>query len=119
MKLLSHFERRGFNIEILETIYPKINGDYEGDFAVSFLEALVARERFQTITDSKAFFYLTILESACSNTDIKKIFFKLPKMPFLPMPVDKIKGSMLDTQSPFGVFCRQSILGYSPGPLHQ
>ena len=43
MKLLSHFERRGFNMETLETIYPKINGDYEGDFAVNFLEALVAR----------------------------------------------------------------------------
>ena len=61
MNLLTHYERRGFNLEILEVLYPKINEDNEGNFAESFLEVLTARARFQTIIDSKSFFYLNIL----------------------------------------------------------
>lgn len=53
------------------------------------------------------------------NNGFKNAFFNLPKAPFLPMSLDKIKGVMIDNQSPFGCFVRQSILGHTSSPYHQ
>ena len=90
-----------------------------GDFAEAFLEVLIARQRFQTIIDNKAFFYLTVLESIMTIPGFKLRFMKLSKMPFLPAPLEKIKGSMIDNQSPLGIFLRLSILGFTPSFYHQ
>jgi hypothetical protein len=49
----------------------------------------------------------------------KHQFFKLPKNPFLPVTLNKITGAMMDTQTPFGIFARISILGINPGFYHQ
>jgi hypothetical protein len=49
----------------------------------------------------------------------KTQFFKMSKTPFLPTKLEKIKGSMMDTQSPFGLFARTSVLGQNPGFFHQ
>ena len=63
MRLITHFERRGFNLDLLNIFYPKVNEDLGGNFAQSFVEVLIARQRFLTILDSKAFFYITCLEN--------------------------------------------------------
>lgn len=39
----------------------------------------------------------------------------MKKMPFLPAQMDKITGAMMDTQSPFGLFARVSVLGLNSG----
>jgi hypothetical protein len=51
--------------------------------------------------------------------EFNKRFFRLSKIPFLPADFDKLKGSMMDTQSPFGLFARISVLGINPGFYHQ
>ena len=104
-------------MEILEIIVSKV--DVEGDFIGSFFEVLLARERFKTILDPKAFLYINILEALVSNPEFKIKFFHLPNSPFLPQNLHKIKGSTLDTQSPFGLFVRISLLGQSAGYFHQ
>ncbi len=83
------------------------------------MEVLISRERFQTISESKAFFYLTLLLDLLMIPEFKKRFFRLSKLPFLPADFDKLKGSMMDTQSPFGLFARISVLGINPGFYHQ
>ena len=87
MRVMTHFERRGYNNEIVTIFHPKINEELGGDFAEALLEVLVARHRFQTAIDSKAFFYLTTLESLMAIPDFKVRFMKLPKTPFLPAPL--------------------------------
>lgn len=51
--------------------------------------------------------------------EFKKQFVSMPKMPFIPAKMDKLTGSMIDTQSPFGLFARTSILGSNPGYFYQ
>ena len=84
MRVMTHFEHRGFNMEIMKIFHPKINEDMGGDFPEAFIEVLIARHRFQTIIDGKAFFYLTVLESIMVIPDFKLRFMKLPKIPFMP-----------------------------------
>jgi hypothetical protein len=43
----------------------------------------------------------------------------MSKNPFTPTTIYKLKGSMIDTQSPFGLFARTSVLGILPGFFHQ
>jgi len=43
----------------------------------------------------------------------------MSKNPFLPTEIQKLRGSMIDTQSPFGLFARTSVLGTLPGYFHQ
>lgn len=119
MKLLTHFERHGYNSELLNVIYPKIETELEGKFTEVFLEVLCTRQRFQTILESKAFFYLTILLDLLQIPQFKKQFFNMEKMPLLPKTMDKITGSMIDTQSPLGLFARTSVLGTSAGLYFQ
>ena len=119
MRLMTHFEQRGFNMEILNIFHPKVNEDLGGDFPEAFIEVLIARQRFQTIIDGKAFFYLTVLESIIGIPDFKLRFMKLPKMPFMPATLEKVKGSMIDRQSPLGIFFRLSVLGFTPSFYHQ
>lgn len=40
-------------------------------------------------------------------------------MPFVPQPKDKVTGAMIDTQTPFGLFARVSVLGINPGFYYQ
>jgi hypothetical protein len=51
--------------------------------------------------------------------EFKKKFVTLKKMPFIPAPFEKLTGSMIDTQSPFGIFARTSVLGTNPGYFYQ
>ena len=51
--------------------------------------------------------------------EFKKQFLSLSKMPFVPQPIEKITGAMIDTQSPFGLFSRVSVLGINPGFYYQ
>lgn len=48
--------------------------------------------------------------------EIKAKFMKLQKTPFLPAEISKIEGSLLDRQSPLGLFLRLSILGHNASP---
>lgn len=61
MRLMTHFERRGFNMDLFNVFYPKLNEEHGGDFPTAFLEVLIARQRFQTIIDGKAIFYISTL----------------------------------------------------------
>lgn len=106
-------------MEILNIFYPRINDEIGGDFAEAFIEVLIARQRFQTILDSRAFFYLTVLDSLMTIPEFKATFLKLPKTPFLPVELAQVQGSMIDTRSPLGIFLRPSILGSTPGFFHQ
>lgn len=119
MKVLSHFEKRGYNAELLNIIYPKIEQEVGGDFAETFLEVLCTRQRFQTILESRAFFYLTVLLDLVMIPEFKRKFISMKKLPFIPGPMQKLNGSMMDTQSPFGLFVRTSVLGTSPGFFFQ
>lgn len=50
----------------------------------------------------------------------KSKFFRLTKAPFLPkMTEKKVNGSVMDTQTPFGLFARISVLGTNTGYYHQ
>lgn len=116
---MTHFERKGFNQLIIDAIYPKINHDLDTSFEECFLEVIIARARFQTILDSKIYFYLTVLQELLVIPEFKKKFFHLSKCPILPVEASKIQGPMIDTQSPLGILMRDSILGTLPGYFHQ
>ncbi len=90
-----------------------------GSFTESLLSTLIARQRFQTIIDGKAFQYLTLLGELMSIPDFRASIFKMAKEPFIPGDKGKMKGSMIDTISPFGLFMRTSVLGMIPGYYHQ
>jgi hypothetical protein len=51
--------------------------------------------------------------------EFKKKFIAMKQMPFVPATFDKLKGSMIDGQSPFGLFARTSVLGTNPGFFFQ
>lgn len=63
MRLISHFELHGFDYEILASIYPRIaKEEKNGETLLENLaEVLLARQRFQTIADSKCLLYCTVL----------------------------------------------------------
>jgi len=77
MRLMSFFERNGLNMEIFNVFFPKLDEENGGDFAQSFIEVLVARQRCQTIFDAKAFFYLNTLETLMAIPELKAKFMKL------------------------------------------
>lgn len=106
-------------MEIFNVFYPKLDEENGCDLAGSFLEVLIARQRFQTILDGKSMFYLSTLESLMQRPELKAKFMKMDKNPFLPAELSKIQGSALDRQSPLGIFLRLSILGHNPGPFYQ
>lgn len=58
---------------------------------------------------------MTLLLDLLQVPEFKKSFLKMTKMPFLPAQFNKITGAMMDTQSPFGLFARISVLGLNPG----
>jgi hypothetical protein len=65
MRLMTYFELHGFDYEVLASIYPRIvNEEPKGNtFLECFIEVLLARQRFQTIADSKIMFYVSLLNS--------------------------------------------------------
>lgn len=119
MRLITHFERRGYNTEILNIFYPKVNNDINGNFAQSFIEVLIARQRFLTILDSKAFFYITCLENVLTIPEFKEKFLSLNVTKFIPEETLKMPGSKIDRQSPLGLFLRLSVMGNLYDYFHQ
>lgn len=77
------------------------------EFYDEFLQVLLARQRFQTILDPKAFTYLTLFVELLADADVRRRFFGI-----------KDWGGHID-QSPFGIFLRLSVLGQSVGNYHQ
>ena len=81
----------------------------EAEFREEIMEVLVTRQRFVTILDSKAMFYLTTLIELIRDPEFKRVFIKMRNLKFLP---DGEKGGKLfDAFTPFGLFMRMSILG--------
>lgn len=76
-------------------------------FYDEFLQVLLARQRFRTILDQKAFVYLTLFVDLLNEGDIRERFMNI-----------KDWGGLID-QSPFGIFLRLSILGQKTGNYHQ
>jgi hypothetical protein len=77
MTLLTHFERRGFSLDLLSSIGPRVEQDLGGGFPSAILEVLLARQRFQTIQDGKAFFYLGVLLELAGEPEYRKALFGL------------------------------------------
>lgn len=84
MRMMSHFERRGFNPELIKIVHPKIQEEVQGDFAECFLEVLLARQRFQNILDSKAYFYQSLLVDLISIPEFKHKFMHLKNLKWIP-----------------------------------
>ena len=57
MKVLTHIEQRGYNEEMIRVIAEGIGRQFYDEL----LLALLARQRFQTILDSKSLTYLSLL----------------------------------------------------------
>lgn len=114
MRLMTHFELHGFDYEVFSSIYPRILDEPKGStFLESFIEVLLARQRFQTIADSKVVFYLSLLNSLLTNDRFKAAFVSLPRSPFLPdkRGAKTVQGNVMDLSTPFGMFARPSLLG--------
>ena len=86
MRLMSFFEQRGVEMEVFDSIYPRIEKEEDnGDtFLETFIEVLLARQRFQTIVGNKVFFYLTVLRTFLENPAFKQRFLSLKHTPFIP-----------------------------------
>jgi hypothetical protein len=69
----------------------------------------VTRQRFATIIEGKAIFYLTTLIELLKDPEFKKAIINLKYTKFLP---DNDKGgAFFDGFTAFGLFVRASILG--------
>ena len=91
----------------------------DGNFAQAFIEVLTARQRFLTIIDPKAFFYVTCLENVLAIPEFKEKFIYLNNIKYIPEEAVKIPGSKLDKQSAMGLFLRLSVLGNFYDYFHQ
>lgn len=82
------------------------------------LEVLVSRQRFTTIIDSKAMFYLSTLVELLKDKDFKQAFLTMKGTKFLP---DNDKGGVIfDTFTSLGLFMRLSLLGQkTSGHIYQ
>lgn len=56
MKVLTHIEHRGYSEPLFKLVAESIGPEFYDEF----LQVLLARQRFQTILDPKAFTYLTL-----------------------------------------------------------
>ena len=74
MRLVTHFERNGFNPNLLEVV---MEGLEEARFSEEMLNVLLARQRFQSIIEPKSFFYLSLLCDLLSNPEFRGIFMKM------------------------------------------
>lgn len=115
MRLMTYFELHGFDHEVLASIYPRIvTEEPKGStFQECFFEVLLARQRFQTIADSKSIFYLSLLNSLLGIETFKNKFITLPRAPFVPEKHGNkaVQGNVMDLSTPFGLFARPSLLG--------
>lgn len=86
MRLMTFFEQRGVEMEIFDAIYPRIENEEEQGqtFLETFIDVLLARQRFQSIISNKLFFYTSLLRSFLENEAFKKKFVSLKHCPFLP-----------------------------------
>ena len=74
MRLVTHFERCGFNPNLLEVV---MEGLEETRFSEEMLNVLLARQRFQSIIEPKSFFYLSLLCDLLSNPEFRGIFMRM------------------------------------------
>jgi ubiquitin conjugation factor E4 B len=115
MRLMTYFEQHGFDYEVYAAVYPRIAAEEPkgATFLENFTEVLLARHRFQTIVDSKAFFYVTLLQNMLTMEEFRRQFVSLPRSPFIPdkRGLKQVQGNVLDLSSPFGLFARVSLLG--------
>ena len=63
MKVLSHIERRGYNDQLIKVIADGIGADFFDEL----LQVLLARQRFLTVLDPKAFTYLSLFMNLLSE----------------------------------------------------
>jgi len=77
---------------LLNVIYPRINNEAQLkiDFGEAFLEVMIARQRFQTVIDSKGFFYTNLLADLLAQSDFRVKFFQLQSNKFLPTEITKL-----------------------------
>jgi hypothetical protein len=106
-------------MDLFNVFHTKLDEENGENFGEAFLEVLIARQRFQTIVEGKAYFYVNLLQTLMTNPELKAKFMRMKRAPFLPAKLTKIQGSSLDRQSPLGLFLRMSILGQNPGPFFQ
>ena len=100
MKVLSHIERRGYNDQLIKVIADGVGVEFFDEL----LQVLLARQRFLTILDPKAFTYLSLFMNLLSEQTIRDKF----------MAMKEVAG-----QSPLELFLRLSVLGQKPGHYHQ
>ena len=88
-------------------------------FPEEMLNVLLARQRFQSILEPKAFFYLSFLCDLLSYAEFRCIFMKMQGWKQVNRLMGKVPGVMIDTQSSLGIFMRSSVLGQNRGHYHQ
>lgn len=76
MKALSHIERRGYNDQLIRVIADGIGSDFYDEL----LQVLLARQRFSTILDPKAFTYLSLFMNLLSETEIREKFMAMKEI---------------------------------------
>ena len=103
---MTHFERKGMSSLMLDLV---TKGNEE-EFRDEFLEILLTRQRFTTIVDGKAMFYLSTLVDLIKDPEYKRRFINLKNIKFLAE--GSKGGSHIDTFTSFGFFTRLSILGH-------
>jgi hypothetical protein len=95
MKVLTHIEQRGYNDDLMRVIAEGIGRQFYDEL----LQALLTRQRFQTILESKSLTYLSLFIELLGENDIRQRFIQLKD------------GAGLIDFSPFGLFARPSVLG--------
>lgn len=115
MRLITYFEMNGFDYEIFSSIYPRIATDEPKGATLleNLAEVLLARQRFQTIADTKCLLYNSVLCNLLGVPDFRQKLITLPRTPFIPNKKDSkpVQGNALEMYSPLGLFSRPSLLG--------
>lgn len=80
---------------------------------------LVTRQKFMTILEGKAVFYLSTLVDLLRDPEFKRVFVSMKNFRFL-LPEKERGGVFIDSMTSFGVFMRLSVLGQkNSGHIYQ